>query len=92
MTSTIEPLVVHDCRDRGWAGDPRILAWCRAEGLNPHEIYRLEVYLLDCPSARVYEYARDDDGNRYLVGDDEAARREPHDVILTSLPPEMEGN
>ncbi|MFD9950902.1 hypothetical protein ACFWYW_59195 [Nonomuraea sp. NPDC059023] len=87
MTSTIEPLIVYDCSSRQWHGNPDVLAWMRAEGLDPEQAYRLEVYLVDCPSARVYEYDRNEAGERYLVGDD-AARREPYDVILSSLPPD----
>ncbi|MFI6594956.1 hypothetical protein ACIBHX_01840 [Nonomuraea sp. NPDC050536] len=73
MTSTIEPLVVFDARDERWRGDSHILAWCRSEGIDPEQVYRLEVYLVDCPFARVY---------------DDYLRRDPYDVILSSLPPE----
>jgi hypothetical protein len=64
-----------------------LLEWFTLEGINPRDIYRFEVYLVDCPSARVYEYDRDSNGHCYLVGD-EIARRPPYEAILSSLPPE----
>jgi hypothetical protein len=84
----LEPLVVFDARDESWRGDPKILAWCRAEGLDPEQIYRLEVYLLDAPFARVYEFVTLN-GARFLVEErDDYLRRDPYDVILSTLPPD----
>ncbi|MFD9950965.1 hypothetical protein ACFWYW_59350 [Nonomuraea sp. NPDC059023] len=88
MTSTIEPLVVYDCSSRQWHGDPEVLAWMRAEGLDPDQVYRLEIYLVDCPSARVYEYATVQGARILVPAREEYLRRKPYDVILSSLPPD----
>lgn len=64
----------------------RLVDWARDQHLTPENIYRLEIYLVDCPSARVFEYDLDDNGRRYAISND-IARREPYTVILTSLPP-----
>ncbi|MGW4663203.1 hypothetical protein [Streptosporangium sandarakinum] len=99
MTSrdTLEPLVVYDAGDDTYQqriGTPwhdQLLAWARSNGITPDDVTRLEVYLLDAPFARVYEYALDENGRRYLTNDgNDHARREPYNVLLTSLPPGME--
>ncbi|MGC5009762.1 hypothetical protein ACLQ2R_03250 [Streptosporangium sp. DT93] len=95
MTSRPDPLVAFDIRDsRNWwkvtndsAYHESLLEWMRAQGMNPSITYRLEIHLIDCPSARIYEYDLNSDGHRYSVGND-LARREPYEVILPSLPPE----
>ncbi|MFI6296822.1 hypothetical protein ACIBEJ_34895 [Nonomuraea sp. NPDC050790] len=88
MTSAIEPLVVYDCHDKQWRGDPDVLSWMRAEQLDPELVYRLEVYVVDCPSARVYEYATVLGARIFVPALADYMRREPYDVILASLPPE----
>lgn len=98
------PLVVFDVNDRP-AFDriiaapehhQRLLDWMRSQGLDPHDVYRLEVFLVDCPSARVFEYARDGQGRGYCGVDHDhradldcchLARRDPYEVPLSSLPP-----
>lgn len=90
----VEPVRVLDAREepmRARLGTPwhmSLLDWFKQEGINPRNVYRLEVYLVDCPSGRIFEYDVDQEGNRYVkAGQDEAARRRPYDVILSSLPP-----
>jgi hypothetical protein len=91
---TPEPLAVYDVREepfRSMLGTPWhmcLLDWLVEEGFDPLDIYRVEVYLVDCPSARVYSYARNEDGKRYLASELDLARRPPYDVILSSLPPD----
>ncbi|WP_157253178.1 hypothetical protein [Nonomuraea typhae] len=95
MTSALEPIAVFDVNDvraqAAMSGDrpywESVLDWIRGHGLDPNEIYRLEVYRTDRLWARVHEYDRDAAGERYSIGT-EVARRAPYDVILTSLPPE----
>ena len=52
------------------------------------DVYRIEITLADCPFARIFSYAVDADGRRYL---DPATRRpaqnEPAVRILSELPP-----
>ncbi|WP_214317677.1 hypothetical protein [Nonomuraea sediminis] len=91
----IKPLVVLDVREQGHllfaaAFHSRLLDWLYDNGLNPYSIYRLEVYLVDCPSARVYEYARDEDGRLIVDRErEDVRRRPPRDVVLSSLPPAL---
>lgn len=96
------PRVIYDVHAESWAyvvADhgryERLMSWVREQGLDPHNIYRLEVYSAQ-PSARVFEWAYNEQGARYCSLDhDHAARieacvlatREPYDVILSSLPP-----
>ena len=96
MTPTPAP-VVYDVRDddawsRVIADKERydqLTAWMRSQGLDPVNIYRIEIHPLDSPRARVYEYDRDEAGRMRLVGDD-IAKREPYDLALSSLPPDAE--
>ncbi|MFI6819253.1 hypothetical protein ACIBG7_43180 [Nonomuraea sp. NPDC050328] len=89
-----EALAVFDSRDDAWYELVRLgqanafRAWVESQGLDPREIYRLEIYLVDCPSARVHSYAKDANGKHYLDGTD-IARREPYEIALSSLPPYM---
>lgn len=96
-----DPIYVFDAhapdRWRFYADEvhPRFLAWLREQGLNPRAIWRFEVYLLDCPSIRVFEYLLDDDGIPYCGIDHDhrpgggcvMAERDPYEVPANSLPP-----
>ncbi len=97
MTASLEPIWVGDVHDSQTWPPPNlseVLGWARSEGINANETYRIEVYLLDCPFARVYEYDRDENGTRFCwVEHDhlddrcDVAKRKPFDVPLTTLPP-----
>ena len=89
-----EPVAVFDAHDDDWcnlAAEERtkVWTWMVEEGLDPGEVFRLEVFLIDCPFARVHEYDRDDEG--CLRVEDASPRRiavrPPRDVLLSSLPP-----
>jgi hypothetical protein len=77
----------------------RLLTWAREQGLDPEKIYRLEVYCTKGkPSAQVFEYAFNEQGYRYCdvdhdhvqrVGACRSAKREPYEVILSGLPPDL---
>jgi hypothetical protein len=85
---------VYDVRQESWynlAVEERleVCTWMVEEGLDPGEVFRLEVFLIDCPFARVHEYDRDGDG-RLRVEDLPPRRiavRPPRDVLVSSLPP-----
>ncbi|MCK2214277.1 hypothetical protein MF672_010810 [Actinomadura sp. ATCC 31491] len=99
------PRVVYDVHAQSWErilADPeryaRLTTWVREQGLDPERIYRLEVYLIDTPRARVFEWKQDEQGRRYCeVEHDHKARyeacriaqREPYAVILKALPPDL---
>jgi hypothetical protein len=99
--TAVEPVYVFDAyapdRWRFYSDEvhPRFLAWLRQQGLNPRVIWRFEVYLVDCPSIRVFEYLPDDDGLPYCRLDHdhrpgarcEMAEREPYEVPADSLAP-----
>lgn len=76
--------------DRGlyelpWHGD--FLAWMRAEGMNPNDARRVEVFVVDCPFARVTTYALTVDGKRIAndAGDELVTVEET--MLVSSLPP-----
>lgn len=95
--------IVYDVHAQSWAhvvADhdhyTHLLAWVREQGFDPHKIYRLEIYNEGKPSAQVFEWAYDEQGNKYCdIDHDHAARanacviakRGPYEVILSSLPP-----
>lgn len=87
IAPALEPLAVFDARDESWRGDHQTLAWFRSEGIDPNQVHRLEVYLLDCPFARVYEFVTLNGARFFVAERDEYLRRDPYDVILASLPP-----
>jgi hypothetical protein len=88
-----EPLAVFDVHENNWQGLParardRINDWARGEGLDPNDIYRVETYVIDCPFVRVFAFARDAAGNKFLGEDGvNPARLPPRDVPVSSLPP-----
>jgi hypothetical protein len=65
--------------------------WLRAHGIDPCQTYRTEHHVIDVPLVRVYAYALDEQGRRYV---DQAARdiarREPYDVLIRTTPPSPE--
>ena len=87
------PLTVYDVHEPGWQNLPtrardRVNDWARSEGLNPEDIYRLETYLVDCPFVRVFAFARDADGNKFVAEDGTSpATLPPQDVPVSSPPP-----
>jgi hypothetical protein len=104
VTATADPLYVFDAYSSDrldfYADDmhPRMLGWMRGNGLNPAAVWRFEVYLVDCPSVRVWEYLLDDRGHLYCELDHPhrprscvMAVREPYTVVASSLPPHRGG-
>lgn len=97
---TASPTVIYDVHAESWAylvADKdrytHLLTWVREQGLDPEEIYRIEVY---SASALIFEHKRNEQGHRYCdIEHDHAAqmracrsaKREPYSVILTSTPP-----
>lgn len=88
--STITPLAVWDVHNRSWAHNWRpVMEYLESQGIPVDDTYRVEVYLLDMPFARVFTYAENERGWRYVdpaTGD--AAVNDPYDVLLTALPPD----
>jgi hypothetical protein len=90
---TREPLAVYDVRSDSWlemvkAGRAnKFRGWVQDQGLDPREIYRLEIYLTDCPSAIVHSYAKDSTGKHFYLDGHDIARRKPYEIPLSSLPP-----
>jgi len=74
-----------------WTGDSATLAWGQIVGTDhygdPMRVHRVEVYLLDVPFAKVWEYVIDADGLPKVneAGDD--AESTARTVLLSSLPP-----
>lgn len=104
-----QPLMVSDVRDEAWyevlKANPGYLdamtAWLRANGVDPDDTYRWELYLLDCPFVRVFAYDRDEMGRRRwqrIEDVEERCRtgvgwrpveREPYTVLVSSMPPQF---
>lgn len=91
MIGPFRPIAVYDVRDPWWIDEDlgahvRLLDWVRSYGVDPTYARRFEIYLIDCPSLRVYDLALDGHGKPYRDGS-EMASREPYDVLLRDLPP-----
>jgi hypothetical protein len=89
-----EPLAVYDVHEDGWEQltaqeQYQVRLWVVEQGMDPGDIFRLEVFLIDCPFARVYEFDRDEDGSLRVEDQPpwDFAVRPPRDVLLSSLPP-----
>lgn len=101
MTGTLQ--AVYDVADQGWWGltdDQRdqIRAWATEHGIDVNVTFRMEIHLLDCPFARVFQMDRNEDGRLYCpidhdhlsmdkVSECDAARRDPYDLPISSMPP-----
>jgi hypothetical protein len=94
----IKPIAVWDTRDADWPNDREVKSrWLRDRGLPVDEMYRAEFFGGDVPSARIFCYALDQDGRRYLNGHDPrrahdhdkcaVATEPPRIVPLSGLPP-----
>jgi hypothetical protein len=97
----IAPLAVWGAKERDGKGWDRWHSWPRwreAEGWAIERglagdglaTYRIEFYLIDAPFARIFRYALDHEGRRFMA--DPAAYRkpalaEPVTVVLDELPP-----
>lgn len=90
MIGPFEPVAVYDIRDPWWmdqqGGHDRLRAWAHSYGVDTTDTRVMEVYLIDSPSLRVYDLARNERGDFYRDGPG-AAMREPYDVLLRDLPP-----
>ncbi|MFB4275779.1 hypothetical protein ACBJ59_10840 [Nonomuraea sp. MTCD27] len=103
MAAATEPVYVFDVYSRdpadrhGFYDDDmhlHMLAWMRANGLNPGAVWRFEVHLIDCPSVRVWEFLLDERGLPYCERDHPhrprscvMAARQPYSVAVSGLPP-----
>lgn len=100
MQTKSTPLAIWDVRDPGWGAlDGAAAAWAKAHGIPVNDTYRVEFYEPDRPFARVFTYAVNERGHRYLNPAQHDPQREhdhslcdparvpPFDVPLTELPP-----
>lgn len=83
---------------------PALMTWAQEHGIDTGNTYRLEVEVVDAPLIRVYEYARNEQGERYLrrctgpcdyttdhppaACECDVARAEPRDLPLRTWPPD----
>jgi len=77
--------------DRDWIGG--YSAWLRSHDVDPNVTYRVEHHVIDCPLIRVFQYDRNEHGQKYYTTDYETgdiARRPPFDVLIRSEPPRKE--
>lgn len=88
----LTPIAVYDAHDdlwTRWDDFQTLLHWLDDNGINPKATYRVEVFLLDAPFARVHAFqlVGEDQTRVYDPNTGEAVRLPPHDVLLNSLPP-----
>ncbi len=85
----MKPLAVWDSREKSWLPyQPARTAWLKEHGLPADDMYRAEFYLLDGPSARLFCFHINDEGQRHLNdAHDGPAVEKPRDVLLSELPP-----
>lgn len=87
---------VYDVRDSStWPHrDPfhtAYLDWLKAHGIDPNETVRTEHHVIDAPLVRIFQYARDEAGRRYIdPATDWWVMREPFDVLITTPAPTPE--
>ena len=74
---------------------PRVAAWAQAVGIDPRDVYRIDLHYDGRLFARVREWDTDENGRRFCPiahshridasdGGCEIARREPYDVTIIS--------
>lgn len=87
-TDTLQ--AVYDVRDGSYPFDGAtvLCQWAAENGIDTDSAYRIEIHLLDCPFARVFQYDQDAQGRRFIdPATDDAARRKPYDLPISSMPP-----
>lgn len=88
-------ITVYDAREDSWWGlskddRARFTDWLKNEGYEPdgRAVYRTEIHAGDAPFARVFAYALDEQGHKYLDPESgDVAELPPCDVRLSSPPP-----
>jgi hypothetical protein len=91
----LAPIFISDVRnDAYWHSIRRdqgdaLRTWLRDNNLEPCDIYRFEVYVVDTLFAKVFTYARDEHG-RVCVKGGEPVRCDPFLAPLNSMPPLLE--
>lgn len=95
MMTDLEPLAVYDVRDGSYVQGEQSKPfddWVVDHGIALADTYRMEIYLLDCLFARVFQYDRDEQGRFCLdPAAQDVARREPFDMPIESMPPVKPG-
>jgi len=90
--TAVAPLAVWDANAPGYFRSPlreEAFAWAIAHAGADEDTHRVEFFLADVPFARVFRYARDESGRRYLdPATGSPAEVAPTDVVLGELPPE----
>ena len=89
--SGIAPLAIWDANAREYnAIRDQVCEYLAGQGLPIDAAYRVEVYLLDAPFARVFTYDQDSEGGerRLDQATGDVAVRPPFDQLLTALPPD----
>lgn len=80
---------------------PRVAAWAQAVGIDPRDVYRIDLRYDGCLFARVCEWDTDENGTRYCRRDHnhldfsqhcEIAQREPYDVTIINAGPQGIGD
>lgn len=85
----------YDGRDASWWGlsdadRERYNEWARNEGvpLDGRAVYRTEIHGPEQPFLRVFQYALDEQGRKYLdTATGDTAKQEPHEHPISSMPP-----
>jgi len=71
-----------------WCIHSPVVEWLTDHGVPVDPTYRVEIHLVDSPFARVFTWAENDEGCRYLdPATGEPAVSEPFVKMLSALPP-----
>lgn len=82
----VNPLFTADVRDPDWYYRADVADWLRAHGVDPCLVYRYEVYVVDTPCVRVFEYQSDERGR--MMSD--PVTRTPYMMLIDSFPPSLD--
>lgn len=92
-------VIAYDAREDSWWGlskgdRARFTDWLKTQGYEADDraVYRTEIHAGDTPFARVFAYALDEHGRKYVDPETRDVAKQPsHDVPLSSLPPIQPG-
>lgn len=84
-----DPLFVSDAHDLEWHPSDREVQWIKDQGVDPQEIYRYEIYLLETMCARIYQYVSNDQGVRMFDEIKDTPIHTEYMIPISSYPPGM---
>lgn len=93
--STLPAPAVYDVHE-GFFNHPHAFtdaytAWLEAYGVDKNDTYRTEHHVIDVPLVRVFQFAHNENGERYVdPATNEHVERPPFDVLIRTPAPKPE--